>query len=41
MKEGVIKYADKTEAAKGGGVGQMLTLDDEGRRGGWGNADDG
>ena len=39
MKEGVIKYADKTDAAKGGGVEEMMTLDDEGGRGGWGNAD--
>ena len=32
-EEGVIKYADKTDAAKGGGVGQLLTLGDEGGRG--------
>ena len=37
--EGGIEYADKTDAEKGGGVGQMLTLADEGGRGGRGNAD--
>ena len=31
--EGVIKYADKTDTAKGGVVGEMLTLDDKGGRG--------
>ena len=40
-EKGGIKYADKTDAAKGGGVGVMLTSDDEGGRGGWGNADNG
>ena len=40
-EESVIKNSDKTDAAKVGGVGQMLTLDDKGGRGGSGNADDG
>ena len=29
-EEGVIKHADKTDTAKGGGVGQMLTLYEKG-----------
>ena len=32
--EGEIEYADKIDAEKGGGVGEMLTLDDKGGRGG-------
>ena len=31
----------KTDVEKVGGVGQMLTMADEGGRKGWGNADNG
>ena len=34
-EEGGIEYVYKTDAAKGGGVGQMLTLADEGWKGVW------
>ena len=54
-EDNVIYYTDKNDAAKGGGVrqmltgltkgggvvGEMLTMADKGRRGGWGNADNG
>ena len=40
-EEDVIKYADKTGAAKGEGAGKMLTMNYKGGRGAWGNADDG
>ena len=38
--DGIIKYVHKTDAEKGGGVGQMLTMADKGGMGG-GNADNG
>ena len=34
QEEGGIEYVDKTDAAKGGGVGEMLTLADKGGRAG-------
>ena len=39
--EGVIIYVHKTDAERGGGGWANADITDKGRRGGWGNADNG
>ena len=39
QNERVIKSVHKTDSEKGGGVRQMLTMDDKGGKGGRANAD--